>query len=63
MVTKKEKPKSMAPKFPPHRIVKEGSWKFCKMCGSSLKTKYFGLKTLGCIQSLCDNYYQKHTQL
>lgn len=33
--------------------------KFCKICKSSLKLKFFG-RTRGCIQPLCENYWKNH---
>jgi hypothetical protein len=32
----------------------------CNVCGSSMKRKWFGLKTLGCIHPKCTNYYKKN---
>jgi hypothetical protein len=41
------------------RIIQEGELHTCTNCGSSIKTKWFGLKKLGCIHPKCENYYKK----
>jgi len=46
------------PKEPLLRIIKEGEEYICLLCHSSLKTKWFGLKILGCYQPECKNYYR-----
>ncbi len=46
------------PKPPLNRIIREGTVGECKLCNSSLQTKWFGLiKTEYCIQPECENYY------
>ena len=45
------------PKGYPLRIIQEGEVYICKKCGSSIKTKWFGFKKLGCIQPECEDYY------
>lgn len=54
------------PKFPPSRIVKEGTIGSCPRCRSTEVRGgllgFFGIgKILGCIQPECENYY-KHKQ-
>ena len=49
------------PKPPLERVIQEGSYTFCKKCGSSIKFGGFlWLKKLGCIQPECENYYGKN---
>lgn len=45
------------PEPPPPRRIKEGARGFCKKCGSSFKTTFWG-KIRGCIQPKCENYYK-----
>jgi hypothetical protein len=45
------------PKGHPLRIIQEGEIHICSKCGSSIKTRWFGLKKLGCIQPECEDYY------
>ena len=47
------------PKASPVRILKEGGVHVCSKCGSSIKTRWFGFKKLGCIQPECEDYYKK----
>lgn len=51
--------KTDLPKRYPGSLIKEGSTQFCDKCGSSIKTKWWSLKSIGCIQSKCKNWYKK----
>jgi hypothetical protein len=46
------------PKFPPMRLITEGSFVRCKECGSSVHRKWFIFND-GCIQPECKEYYKK----
>jgi len=52
------------PKFPPSRIIKEGTIGSCPQCGSTETTRFiFGLgKKTGCINHECENYYKNKTK-
>lgn len=42
------------PKFPPHRIIREGCYLFCPKCGSSMTRKYFFFGKKECINEECE---------
>lgn len=46
------------PKAPLQRIIKENAFGKCKVCGSSLHTKWIFWND-GCIQPKCEKYYKK----
>ena len=49
---------SKPPKFPLSQIHREGDTKICKLCGSTIKTNFFGVEK-GCRQPECENYFNK----
>lgn len=60
----KKKKKPEKPKPAPIRILREGSIKFCPVCGSSYITKYkifyLGIKKIeGCIRPECGLYLKE----
>jgi hypothetical protein len=57
---KKEKEYPLGPSV---RIIQEGEEFVCDKCNSSIKTKWFGFKKLGCINKKCGDYYGKQKNL
>jgi hypothetical protein len=53
-----KKPLPLPPKPPLTVIIQDGEFYRCDKCHSSIKTSWFGLKKLGCIQPKCENYYK-----
>jgi len=60
-MTKAFNDSSLKPNPPLGRLLREGGTGVCPLCKSSLKPFYIFKK--GCIQPLCDNYWDKKNKI